>query len=184
MFSSLSFGCSGIGQKEEKQPLAIVRTLAGSGENRFGEVFGIAVNNEGSMFISDGAKGSIWRIERDAGPRLITDKLDTPSALAIDKEGFLIVADTGSHTIKRINAANGEISLIAGTEKRFGFQDGAASSALFNAPVGLAIGTRGEIIVADTYNDHIRVVENGSVFTLAGGEKGFADGPNAKFDTP
>jgi hypothetical protein len=44
-----------------------------------------------------------------------------------------------------------------------------------------------KIFVADTYNDKIRVVENGGVATLAGSEQGFADAENgfaAKFDTP
>jgi len=44
-----------------------------------------------------------------------------------------------------------------------------------------------KIFVADTYNDKIRVIENGKVTTLAGSEQGFADAENglsAKFDTP
>lgn len=150
---------------------------------RFGEVFGIAINREGAVFISDGQQGKIWRVEQNGSATLLTDKLDTPSALAIDKDNFLIVADSGTHTIKRINPTNGEIAAIAGIENQSGFADGAANQALFRAPIGVA-AAENKIYVADSYNDRIRVVENGTVKTLAGGERGFAEGAAAKFDTP
>ena len=82
-------------------------------------------------------------------------------------------------------------------------------TARFNAPVGVALDASGRIIVADTYNDRIRVIDpDGQVRTLAGGDDGgdqlpsavageqgrarspsaagHADGPgpDARFDTP
>ncbi|MEO6656025.1 MAG: hypothetical protein ABIO36_08065, partial [Pyrinomonadaceae bacterium] len=44
----------------------------------------------------------------------------------------------------------------------------------------------GKTYVADTYNDRIRVIENGMVATIAGSTNGYADGvgDQAKFDTP
>ncbi len=115
---------------------------------------------------------------------VLTDKLDTPSAIAFDKNGDLIVADSGTHTIKKV-LKTGEIEIIAGIENQKGYADGDADKALFNAPVGLTVSDN-KIFVADTYNDKIRVIENGKVSTLAGGEKGFADGEanQTKFDTP
>ncbi|MDQ4122671.1 MAG: hypothetical protein M3209_14630 [Acidobacteriota bacterium] len=180
---SLGFSCFSNNQSIDRAPLAKVQTLAGAGENRFGEVFGIAIDSGGAIFISDGADGKIWRIEKTGETSLITDKLDAPSALAVDKDDTLVVADSGSHTIKRINPANGETAIVAGIENQSGFADGAANAALFRAPIGIAVAEN-KIYVADTYNDRIRVIENGTVKTLAGGEKGFADGIQAKFDTP
>ncbi|MEO7673003.1 MAG: hypothetical protein ABIU09_02870, partial [Pyrinomonadaceae bacterium] len=54
------------------------------------------------------------------------------------------------------------------------------------APVGVAVRDDGAIIVADTYNDKIKVIQGGEVKTLSGSTRGFSDGPgsNAKFDTP
>ncbi len=150
--------------------------------DKFGEPFGIAVK-DGEIFVSDGEKGKIRRISNYKDFAVLTDKLDTPSAIAFDKNGDLIVADSGSHTIKRVSVSSGEVQSIAGRENESGFADGVADKALFNAPVGVAVAD-GKIYVADTYNDKIRVVENGKVSTIAGGEKGFADGENAKFDTP
>ncbi|MBK8304159.1 MAG: hypothetical protein IPK98_12430 [Chloracidobacterium sp.] len=111
--------------------------------------------------------------------------LDTPSGIAFAKNGDLVVADSGSHTIKSVNA-KGEVTVIAGVNGKQGFADGDAATALFNAPVGVAVGADGKLFIADTYNDRIRVIENGKVTTLAGSGKGYADGvgDQAKFDTP
>lgn len=159
-----------------------VKTVAGLNE-RFGEPFGIAFK-AGEIFVSDGETGKIWRVLKDGSMLVFTDNLDTPSQIAFDKNGDLIVADSGTHTIRKINK-NGEIETIAGVENQPGFSDGEANSALFNAPVGVAVW-EDKIFVADTYNDKIRVIENGKVSTVAGGEQGFADGAGnqAKFDTP
>jgi|GEM_PF-1100825 len=183
-----------------------LRILAGMNEE-FGEPFGLAIGNDGSIYVSDGEKGAIFKIsiktkqfkgglfkKKEIGStttdefvtvELLTDKLQTPSQIAFDNENLLIVADSGSHTIKRINVQSGEIQIVAGIEGKKGFADGDAQSALFNAPVGVAVW-QDKIFVADTYNDKIRVIENGIVRTLAGSSQGFADGvaENAKFDTP
>lgn len=178
-------GCSLRDSTANREPLGVVQTLAGAKETRFGEVFGVAISKNGAVFVSDGANGNVWEINRTNGAaKLVTDKLNTPSAIAFDKNDFLIVADSGAQTIKRINPSNGEISIIAGIENKSGFEDGAAGEALFRAPVGVAVDNENRVFVADTYNDKIRVVENGVVRTVAGIARGFADGTQAKFDSP
>lgn len=165
------------------RPYTNVRTIAGiNGE--FGEPFGIAVKG-GETYVSDGQTGKIWQIAANSPPVELAAGLETPSAIAFDKNGGLIVADSGSHTIKRISK-NGTIAIIGGTDGQLGDVNGDALSARFNAPVGVAVRDDGSIIVADTYNDKIKLISNGVVTTLAGSSRGFADGtgPNAKFDTP
>jgi len=111
--------------------------------------------------------------------------LNTPSAIAFLPDGQLVVADTGSHTIRKISV-DGSITILAGIDGQRGSNDGPALAATFNAPVGLAVTDDGSIYVSDTYNDRIRLVRDGVVSTIAGSERGFADGagPGAKFDTP
>jgi len=166
----------------ERKALSTVSTFAGLNE-RFGEPFGVAARG-GEVYVSDGGKAVIWKIDAGGAMHVLTDKLDTPSHIVFDPNGDLIVADSGTHTIKRIKSS-GEIETIAGVENQSGFSDGDAKSALFHAPVGIA-AFENKIFVADTYNDKIRVIENGSVSTIAGGSQGFADdaGNLAKFDTP
>ena len=79
-------------------------------------------------------KGLIWKIDKDGKPEIFTDKLDTPSQIVFDKQGDLIVADSGTHTIKKV-FTNGDVELIAGIENQFGGQDGDSKSATFNAPM-------------------------------------------------
>ncbi len=168
----------------DRQPYKFASTEAGT-NLEFGEPFGVAVKGS-ELYVSDGQKGCIWRLKAGT-PTIFTGGLATPSGIAFDKAGNLIVADSGSHTIKSINA-RGEITTMAGVDGRPGFADGDAAAALFDAPIGIAIAGDGDgkIFVADTYNDRIRVIENGKVSTLAGAVRGFANGSGAaaKFDTP
>lgn len=167
-------------KKDELKPFNKVQTFAGTNKE-FGEPFGIAYK-DGTILVSDGEKGSLYKITNDGKVSTFTDKLDTPSQIVFDKNDDLIVADSGTHTIKRISK-DGKIEQIAGVENKKGFADGDAKNALFNAPIGVTV-LEDKIFVADTYNDKIRVIENGKVSTLAGTEKGFADGDQAKFNTP
>jgi DNA-binding beta-propeller fold protein YncE len=143
--------------------LVYVETLKLTG-GEIGEPFGIAVH-KGDLYISDGEKGVIWRL---SGTELtvFAEGFDTPSHIAFDRDGDLFIADTGSHTIEKVDP-KGERSIVAGTRGKAGFNDGAASEAKFNGPVGLAVDGEGRVFVADTYNDKVRVIENGSVRTLA-----------------
>jgi sugar lactone lactonase YvrE len=154
-------------------------TLTGFDE-KLGEPFGVAVKND-VIYFSDGEQNKIYKLS-GGSLTVFAEKLNTPSAIAFDKNGDLIVADSGSHTIKKISSS-GEITTLAGTENKSGNKDGEAKDSRFNAPIGVAV-FENKVFVADTYNDKIRVIENGKVSTVAGSEKGFSDGEKAKFDTP
>jgi sugar lactone lactonase YvrE len=197
--------------EETRLPAAmVVGVLAGDGqvgwldgpalEARFSEPFGVAVAADGAAFVTDaGDSHRLRRIGVDGhvstlagGGRGLVDgrgpqaRFATPSALAIDASGVLYVADTGNHAIRRVTP-DGQVTTLAG-DGIAGDLDGPAGSARFNAPVGVAVDTRGRVIVADTYNDRIRAISpDGQVTTLAGGtEPGYVDGGPlaARFDTP
>ncbi|HEY8560724.1 MAG TPA: hypothetical protein VIL74_10145 [Pyrinomonadaceae bacterium] len=174
--------CAPPAEQTKPKPISKATTVVVSAE-KIREPFGIAVRND-EIYVSDGENGGILKISKTGTAALVSDRFDTPSHIAFDKNGDLIVADSGSHTIKRIKPT-GETETLAGTENQAGFADGDAKSARFQAPIGVAV-REDKIYVADTYNDRIRVIENGSVATLAGGAKGFADGAGlaARFDTP
>lgn len=188
---SLLFGLSACGSKVETSVVyQKVTTFSGFHRDDSGDVFkepfGLAFSPGGVLHVSDGEAGKIWKAEKDGNLTLVSTKVDTPSAIAFDKDGMLYVADSGSHTIKKIDVVKDTAIIVAGVENKFGFADGDAALALFNAPIGIAVDETGRVIVADTYNDRIRVIENGRVTTIAGSTKGFADadGAQAKFDTP
>jgi sugar lactone lactonase YvrE len=189
---------------------AEVTTIAGDGvaglldgparQARFADPFGLVMDHAGNVFVADGgdnnrirkitANGMVSTLagghEGFADGPAASAAFNTPSALALDPGGNLIVADTGNNAIRKITP-EGIVSTIAGSGKA-GFQDGPAASAQFNGPLGVAVDGGGNIYVADTYNDRIRrITPAGQVSTLAGsGHPGFQDGPGltARFDTP
>ncbi|MBK8811922.1 MAG: hypothetical protein IPN69_14495 [Acidobacteria bacterium] len=167
----------------ETAPLRNTRTLFFE-PSKIGEPFGVASNGT-DILVSDGENGRIVKLSKSGEYSVVNDKFDTPSQIAVSESGEIFVADSGSHTIKKISST-GNVETVAGVEGRPGFQDGNAAEALFRAPVGIAVsGSR--VYVADTYNDRIRIVENGQVRTLAGSTRGFADSETAaiaRFDTP
>jgi len=68
-----------------------------------------------------------------------------------------------------------KVSTLAGDTA--GYSDGVNSSALFNAPAGIAVDTSGNLVyVADAYNNRIRLITGGATLTLAGDTVGFRDG--------
>lgn len=112
-----------------------------------------------------------------------TARFDSPTGLALDSQGNLYVADSRNHKIRRITPQGKTTSFAGGGQ---GFADGAAQTAKFNLPSGVAVGADGSVYVADTGNHRIRKIKDGQVSTLAGGDKGFAEGSGAqvKFDSP
>jgi sugar lactone lactonase YvrE len=194
----------------ERDWQATVAVLAGDGVRgtidglparaRFSEPFGIASAPDGTIFVADaGHAHRIRRISSDGnvatiagGVRGFADgagdraQFSTPSGLALAPDGTLFVADTGNHAIRRI-APDGGVTTLAGNGTP-GFADGPTDQARFNGPIGVAVAPDGRVIVTDTYNDRIRVIDaRGTVSTLAGsGQPGMDDGVAgaASFDTP
>lgn len=129
----------------------------------------------------DGTSGSVDGV--GAGARV-----NGPRGLAVDASGSLFVADTYNHLIRKITPY-GEVTTIAGSPSVSGYSDGANTSALFNAPHGIAIDSNGNLFVADSGNHVIRRIDlAGNVTTVAGSPSvsGFvnATGTDAIFNLP
>jgi len=189
---------------------ARVSLLAGDGRDgvidgpasasRFSDPYGVAIGPRGVVYVADGGEANRIRlIQTDGavstlagGKEGFADGIGaaaafhTPSALALDHEGNLYVADTGNHAIRKV-APDGLVTTLAGSGSP-GYLDGVGRAAQFNGPVGVAVDDAGIVYVADTYNDRIRrIAPDGTVTTLAGnGKPGLLDGalPDAGFDTP
>ncbi|HWK34847.1 hypothetical protein [Sphingomonas sp.] len=158
-----------------------------AGTARFGDPFAVAIDRHGVLYVADADDtGQIRRIAPDGDVTTLPGSFDTPSGVAIDRAGNVIVADTGANAIRRIGV-DGSVTTLAG-DGAPGFRDGPAAQARFNGPIGVAADAKGNVYVADSYNDRIRVITaDGAVRTIAGGDApGLADGQGsvAAFDTP
>jgi sugar lactone lactonase YvrE len=111
-----------------------------------------------------------------------------PSGLAVDKSLNVYVADSFNNRIRMVTK-DGTTSTIAGNGDA-GFNDGAAppntsASATFNLPTAIAVDSLGNLYVADSKNNSIRMINSDAgTTTLAGtGEAGFVDGTLGKTGT-
>lgn len=160
-----------------------VTTLAGSpetwgsvdgagGSARFNGPVGLALDNQGNLFVSDSNNHVIRRIAPDGmvatwagapvvdgcvdGDRL-TARFSKPAELAFDKQGNLFVADSFNHVIRKISS-EGKVSSVTGVAGSHGSADGINGQARLFNPYGLAICPDGSLVVTDAYNELIRVV--------------------------
>ena len=94
----------------------------------------------------------------DGGPATSAG-LDRPLAVALDNAGNLFIADRSNRRIRRVDAATGVITTVAGTGV-FGFNgDGIpATSAHLANPSGVAVDSAGNPFIADEFNHRIRRV--------------------------
>jgi alpha-tubulin suppressor-like RCC1 family protein len=92
-----------------------------------------------------------------------------PMKVATDASGNLYVADAQHHRIRKV-APSGVITTVAGTGTAgFSGDDGPATSAALNSPLGVAIDAAGNLFIADTNNHRIRKVDTtGTITTVAG----------------
>ena len=94
-----------------------------------------------------------------------------PAFLAYDAAGNLLIADRANHRVRRISAADGKISTIAGTGARgSGAENVLATASALASPSGIAVDSSGNIYIVDQGNNRIRKINvaDGKINTIAG----------------
>jgi uncharacterized protein (TIGR03437 family) len=149
---------------------------------------GLAVAADGTLYISDSGNHVIRRVTIDgkistyvgtgkAGydtylTRAQSAMLNNPQGLALDANGILYIADSSNHLIRSVdtNETNGVVKTVAG-KNLGGFEGdgGLATDALLYYPKGVRVDSSGNLYIADTLNNRIRLVtSNGYITTIAG----------------
>ena len=113
--------------------------------------------------------GVAKRFTGDGGPALKA-LLNFPTAIAVDQDGHLYIADTMNHRVRRVDAKTGLISTLAGVgQPRFSGDGGPSVNAGLNEPAALSVhGTR--VYIADQSNNRVRMIDVATeiITTVAG----------------
>jgi len=166
----------------------IITTVAGDGPDTYDGSFGgdngpaisaqlnypqgVAVDAAGNLYIADSLNNRVREVSSgvittiagngaagysgDEGPATGAE-LDYPSGVAVDAAGNLYIAEYYNHSIRKVS--NGIITTIAGNGSQgFSGDGGPAANARLNSPYSVAVDAAGNVYVADTGNNRIRVL--------------------------
>jgi sugar lactone lactonase YvrE len=166
---------------------------------------------DGNLYVGDAGNHAIRRVHPGSAGKVETAagtgvqgsddgsvsqaRFNGPQGVALDNRGYLWVADTGNHTIRRVNLIAGRVETLAGRAGIAGSADGTGALARFNSPSGIAVEAETvaeqleremkglppppvTVIVADQGNGLIRrVKETGEVQTIGAGGSQDPGGP-------
>lgn len=184
----------------------VINTLAGNGTSWFsgdgGDAtdaslysYGVAADNGGNLYIADTYNRRIRRVDTggiistiagngtaafsgDGGPAT-SASIDLGFGVALDSSVNFYFADSRNLRVRRVAAATGIITTVAGNGSAGSGGDGgpATSASLQDGPNGVAVDSSGNLYIADTANELIRRVDakTGIITTVAGnGTYGFS----------
>ena len=100
-----------------------------------------------------------------------------PFMCAFDDAGNLFICEATNHIVRRVDAATGIITTIAGTgEAGYSGDGGPATEAMMHEPYSLAIDSDGSVYIIDRLNAVVRkVAPDGVITTVVGtGEPGYS----------
>lgn len=128
---------------------------------------GLALDSEENLYVADGlldqTNGRILRIEH--GSRKITtilSNLHQPDGLAFQSLDVLCFSEAAAHQVRCLNLQTRAIRVIAGTGKPgLSGDGGAAECAQLNRPMGISFDAQGNLYIADTGNQRVRLVRPG-----------------------
>ena len=145
----------------------------GSGTaSQFNYPSGVAVDGAGDVYVADTDNDTIRAITPQGLVRTLAGlagssggadgigsgaTFDSPSALTVDASGTIYVADTGNFTIRKVIPATRAVNTLAGLAGTSGSADGVGSAALFFQPTGVSADNSGNLYIADTDNQTIRL---------------------------
>jgi trimeric autotransporter adhesin len=197
-------GFSGDGQRareaELNRPWSVVvdgagnLVIADTGNNRIR----VVARRSGTFYGQAMTAGDIYTVAGDGGRGYNGDgipatsaELNDPHTVAIDGAGNLVIADTGNNRIRVVAESTGtfygqamtagDIYTVAGDGvPRFAGDGGPATVAAVHGPQGMAFDRAGNLVIAATSNQRIRVVAArtgtfygqamtaGDIYTVAG----------------
>jgi len=147
---------------------------------------GVVSDSNGDLYIADSGNNKVRKVNVYTG--LMTTVAGTgvagstgnnvaataatlthPDGVALDSNGDLYIADTGSNLVREV--INGVITTVAGTGAAGSSGDGsAATGATLSGPTAVAVDAAGDVYIADTGNNKVRMISaaTGVITTVTG----------------
>jgi trimeric autotransporter adhesin len=187
--------------------LGVINTVAGNGSRGDSGDSGLAISasldypcsiafdTTGNIYIADTANHRIRKVTKSTG--IITSVggdgtqgysgddgpaasavFSYPYGVSVGASGNIYIADTYNHRIRMVTKGTGIITTVAGNGTQgYSGDGGQATSAIFRYPCVVAIDASGNLLIADTFNNCIRMVtvSSGIITTVAGnGNSGYS----------
>ena len=164
----------------------IISTVAGNGTSGFSGDGGLAVNASlnakgvcidgmGNLYISDFGNNRIRKVNATTGiittvvgggttlgdgGLAINAQLASPRKIIIDSYGNLYISDYNHNRIRKVTAATGIITTVAGNGVMgYSGDGGTAVNAQLYSPAGVALDISGNLYITDGGNNRVRKVE-------------------------
>jgi NHL repeat len=176
----------------------------------------VAVDTQGDVFIADTynnrvvkvtPKGQVTAVAGNGtagysgdGGRAASAKLNEPTGLALDSKGNLYIADSANNVIRRVDAQTAIITTVAGDYAAdvasgglggLSGNAGPATKARLNDPQGVALDGAGDLFIADTFNNAVRMVTPAGIISAvvnsagtAGAEASGATAASSRLNAP
>ena len=182
----------------------IITTIAGTGEAGYAgdgglaaaalmrEPFMCAFDPQGNLYVAEATNHCVRRIDAatgriatvagngsqgysgDGGPA-VAATMDQPYSLQVDGNGDIYIVDRLNSVIRKVDAATGIITTVAGTgEAGYSGDGGPGTEAMLREPNDCFLDGRGGLLIADIQDQRIRRLDlaTGVITTFAGnGEK-------------
>jgi trimeric autotransporter adhesin len=176
-------------------PGGIISTVAGNGSSgsvgdggpatsaRITNASGVAVDDDGSLFIADFNGSRIRKVTADGIISTVAGNgtsagLNYPMGVAVDAAGNVFIGDTGSHRVAKVSL-DGTIETVAGIGREgFSGDGGPATSAELDYPSAVATDSSGNLFIVDACNGLVRKVTSpyGIINTFGGNDWWFCEG--------
>lgn len=138
---------------------------------------GLTYDGKGSLYVADSFLNRVKKIELatrkvtivagkgvnqycgDNGPAKEAC-LNQPSGVALDAAGNVYIADAGNDRIRKVDLKSGIITTIGGSGQRgFSGDNGPAAKADLGFPTGIAIDSKGRVVIVEPNNNRARRLE-------------------------
>jgi len=110
----------------------------------FWQVFGVAVDTSGNVYIADQVFGNIYKWNGSTLTTIVNNfsfpYLSSPQGVAVDSSGNVYIADTGNNAIKKWNGSTLTTLVNSG----------------LSHPDGVAVDSSGNVYIADSGNNAIK----------------------------